>query len=245
MELLQQGLQLLLRESLVTLLNEDMQLDQLAGHRIQNHDLFHLLQIVGLQRAQSPGQRRVAAHCGPLVGTLQVLLQLEGDGGQVLGRLVLLRLPEVGEDLVVCEQLLLCLQHFHPGPMNDGVDDEKRRAVAEKEKQRAAIEALMARPARPAKPAREETREEESKSNGQGSSAGAGSGDFHAYKAARRREQERVDAMATEAAQVERQAVFEAQRQRLQQEDERRTASKRRERQRKRRPNRKRNMEEM
>ena len=58
--------------------------------------------------------------------------------------------------------------------------------------------------------------------NVQGSSAGAGSGEFHVYKASRRREYERLRAMDEEAAKEEGDAKWEEERRMKQLEDEER-----------------------
>lgn len=58
--------------------------------------------------------------------------------------------------------------------------------------------------------------------NVQGSSAGAGSGEFHVYKASRRREYERLRAMDEEAAKEEGDAKWEEERRRKEVEDEER-----------------------
>lgn len=82
-----------------------------------------------------------------------------------------------------------------------------RHALTAVEKQRAQLEKLLKDPTKPAyvplppkeksiRPAREMMK------NVQGSSAGAGSGEFHVYKASRRREYERVKIMEEEAQKV-------------------------------------------
>lgn len=59
--------------------------------------------------------------------------------------------------------------------------------------------------------------------NVQGSSAGAGSGEFHVYKAARRREYERLRRMDDEVRQVEADREFRDQKEKRQEEDEAKT----------------------
>jgi len=69
--------------------------------------------------------------------------------------------------------------------------------------------------------------------NVQGSSAGAGSGEFHVYKASRRREYERVKAMDEEVEREEADKKFEEGRDEKRRRDEEKTAKNRKRRQRK------------
>lgn len=82
-----------------------------------------------------------------------------------------------------------------------------RHALTAVEKQRAQLDKLLKDPSKPAyvppapkektiRPAREMMK------NVQGSSAGAGSGEFHVYKASRRREYERLKLMDEQAQKV-------------------------------------------
>jgi hypothetical protein len=82
-----------------------------------------------------------------------------------------------------------------------------RHATSATDKQRAQLERLLKDPAKPAyipatpkektiRPPREMMK------NVQGSSAGAGSGEFHVYKASRRREYERIKMLEDEAQKV-------------------------------------------
>jgi hypothetical protein len=82
-----------------------------------------------------------------------------------------------------------------------------RHALTAVEKQRSQLEKLLKDPLKPAyippppkdktiRPAREMMK------NVQGSSAGAGSGEFHVYKASRRREYERLKLLEEEATKV-------------------------------------------
>jgi len=82
-----------------------------------------------------------------------------------------------------------------------------RHAPTAVERQRIQLEKLLKDPAKPAyippapkdkslRPAREMMK------NVQGSSAGAGSGEFHVYKASRRREYERLKLLEDESAKV-------------------------------------------
>lgn len=88
----------------------------------------------------------------------------------------------------------------------------RRHVLTAVESQRSQLERLLKDPSKPAyvplppkgktiRPAREMMK------NVQGSSAGAGSGEFHVYKASRRREYERLKMMEDEARQVGGQAL--------------------------------------
>ncbi|CAD0107659.1 unnamed protein product [Aureobasidium uvarum] len=89
----------------------------------------------------------------------------------------------------------------------------KKRALSPRSKQSAHLEALFANPDKPinlptsASP-KSSTLPPEIVANVQGSSAGAGSGEFHVYKASRRREYERLRAMDEEKETEERDAEF-------------------------------------
>jgi hypothetical protein len=88
-----------------------------------------------------------------------------------------------------------------------GTNVPARHAQSATDKQRMQLERLLRDPAKPVhipaapqqkgiRPAREMMK------NVQGSSAGAGSGEFHVYKASRRREYERLKLMEEEIAKV-------------------------------------------
>ena len=94
-----------------------------------------------------------------------------------------------------------------PSPAPTGASEHTRHARNALEKQRQQLERLLKDPAKPAaipappkekvlRPAREMMK------NVQGSSAGAGSGEFHVYKASRRREYERVKTLTDGAQKV-------------------------------------------
>ena len=70
--------------------------------------------------------------------------------------------------------------------------------------------------------------------NVQGSSAGAGSGEFHVYKASRRREYERIKLMEEEVAKEEADAEFEKKREEMRKKDEEKTGKNRKRREKKR-----------
>jgi hypothetical protein len=82
-----------------------------------------------------------------------------------------------------------------------------RHALTAVEKQRSQLEKLLKDPAKPAyipPPPKEKTirAAREMMKNVQGSSAGAGSGEFHVYKASRRREYERLKLLEEETQKV-------------------------------------------
>ena len=86
-------------------------------------------------------------------------------------------------------------------------EPSKRHAATPLDKQRAQLEKLLKDPSKPAyipPPPKEKTIRpaREMMKNVQGSSAGAGSGEFHVYKASRRREYERLKQMEDESKRV-------------------------------------------
>ncbi|KAL8793026.1 MAG: hypothetical protein Q9195_004337 [Heterodermia aff. obscurata] len=117
----------------------------------------------------------------------------------------------------------------------------KRRALNPKDAQATSVDALFAKPdinitlpsdnavskksAVPAPP--------EIVANVQGSSAGAGSGEFHVYKASRRREYERVKAMDEEVERERKDEEFERTREEKNRRDEEKTDKNRRRREKK------------
>ncbi|KAF9529355.1 hypothetical protein CPB83DRAFT_262420 [Crepidotus variabilis] len=104
-----------------------------------------------------------------------------------------------------------------PGPSESSIAPANRHAMTAVEKQRSQLERLLKDPLKPAyippppkdksiRPAREMMK------NVQGSSAGAGSGEFHVYKASRRREYERLKLLEDESAKEAEVAEFERKR---------------------------------
>lgn len=117
----------------------------------------------------------------------------------------------------------------------------KRRALNSTNAQAASVEALFAKPdvniplpsetaisKRPAVSAPPEI-----VANVQGSSAGAGSGEFHVYKASRRREYERVKAMDEEVEREKKDREFEQEREEKKRRDEEKTEKNRKRREKK------------
>ncbi|KAF9450432.1 DUF1168-domain-containing protein [Macrolepiota fuliginosa MF-IS2] len=113
-----------------------------------------------------------------------------------------------------------------------------RHALTAVEKQRAQLDKLLKDPSKPAyvppapkdktiRPAREMMK------NVQGSSAGAGSGEFHVYKAGRRREYERLKLMDEEAQKEALTAEFDRKRKEAEKTTEAKTAKNRMKRQKK------------
>jgi hypothetical protein len=89
-----------------------------------------------------------------------------------------------------------------------------RHAITASDKQRAQLERLLKDPAKPVyipPPPTEKTIRppKDMMKNVQGSSAGAGSGEFHVYKANRRREYERIKLMEEESQKVREQCTTE------------------------------------
>ena len=87
-----------------------------------------------------------------------------------------------------------------PPPGAEASSSAKRHSKNPLDKQRAQLEKLLKDPSKPAyipPPPKEKTirAAREMMKNVQGSSAGAGSGEFHVYKASRRREYERLKIM--------------------------------------------------
>jgi len=130
------------------------------------------------------------------------------------------------------------MSHSHsPSPAPTGAS-ETRHARNALEKQRQQLERLLKDPAKPApipappkekviRPARDMMK------NVQGSSAGAGSGEFHVYKASRRREYERLKAISDGADQEAVSREFEERKRQREEEAEAKTAKNRAKRQKK------------
>ena len=109
----------------------------------------------------------------------------------------------------------------------------KRRALSPTSAQASAVTHLFKNPEREIKiPASSRVRSlaapPEIVANVQGSSAGAGSGEFHVYKASRRREYERLRLMDEEVRQEEEEREFERKREELKKKDEQKTNKNRR-----------------
>ena len=109
----------------------------------------------------------------------------------------------------------------------------KRRALTPVTQQASHVEALFAKPDREIPiPTGTVTKKglappPEIVANVQGSSAGAGSGEFHVYKASRRREYERIKLMEEGVAKEEADAQFEKKRVEMRRKDEQKTGKNR------------------
>ncbi|KAK7692772.1 hypothetical protein QCA50_004405 [Cerrena zonata] len=121
-----------------------------------------------------------------------------------------------------------------PGPSAPAT----RHAQTAVERQRAQLDKLLKDPAKPAYvpiPPKEKTIRppREMMKNVQGSSAGAGSGEFHVYKASRRREYERLKLMEEESQKEVETAEFEKKKRDWEEQAEAKTAKNRAKRQKK------------
>ena len=102
----------------------------------------------------------------------------------------------------------------------------KKRALSPTSQQSAQVEALFANPDRATNgvaigpKARMLAPPPEIVANVQGSSAGAGSGEFHVYKASRRREYERLRLMDEEVKEEEKEMEFQMRKEELERKDE-------------------------
>ncbi|TCD69816.1 hypothetical protein EIP91_006129 [Steccherinum ochraceum] len=124
-----------------------------------------------------------------------------------------------------------------PGP-SAGTSNQTRHAQNATDKQRAQLEKLLKDPQKPAYvPAapKEKTLRapREMMKNVQGSSAGAGSGEFHVYKASRRREFERLKLMDEESKKEADELEFEQKKREREEQAEAKTAKNRAKRQKK------------
>ncbi|KAM3512903.1 hypothetical protein MY11210_003459 [Beauveria gryllotalpidicola] len=110
----------------------------------------------------------------------------------------------------------------------------KRRALTPSSAQAASVDALFSKPDRDIRlpsssssssqrPTHAGSRPPEIVTNVQGSSAGAGSGEFHVYKAARRREYERLREMDAEVRREQEQETFVREKERREKRDEEKT----------------------
>ena len=119
----------------------------------------------------------------------------------------------------------------------------KRRALTPVTQQASHVEALFAKPDREISIPTGNVMKKglapppEIVANVQGSSAGAGSGEFHVYKASRRREYERIKLMEEEVAKEEADAEFEKKREEMRKKDEEKTGKNRKRREKKRKGN--------
>ncbi|EAU91800.1 hypothetical protein CC1G_04568 [Coprinopsis cinerea okayama7 len=125
-----------------------------------------------------------------------------------------------------------------PGPSSAPGTATYKHALTPVEKQRSQLERLLKDPAKPAyipPPPKEKTIRpaREMMKNVQGSSAGAGSGEFHVYKAARRREYERLKLLEEEAQKEAIAAEFERKRKEAEEAANAKTAKNRAKRQKK------------
>ncbi|EKM54389.1 uncharacterized protein PHACADRAFT_97651 [Phanerochaete carnosa HHB-10118-sp] len=123
-------------------------------------------------------------------------------------------------------------------PSESSTPPVNRHALTAVEKQKQQLEKLLKDPSKSAyvpPPPKEKTIRppREMMKNVQGSSAGAGSGEFHVYKASRRREYERLKLMDEEAQKEAEQAEFEMKRREWEQQAEAKTAKNRAKRQKK------------
>lgn len=117
----------------------------------------------------------------------------------------------------------------------------KRRAVTAQNEQATQIETLFREPSKEIRlpgPSRQKTSASipappEIVANVQGSSAGAGSGEFHVYKASRRREYERLRLMEGEVTKEKEDKEWEKQREETRKKDEEKTEKNRRRREKK------------
>jgi len=107
----------------------------------------------------------------------------------------------------------------------------KKRALTPVSAQSASLEALFAKPDQHIPTSTNSSSNRRSIATGvpeivanvQGSSAGAGSGEFHVYKAARRREYERLRIMDEELAREQADEVFDSKKQELEKKDDDKT----------------------
>lgn len=116
------------------------------------------------------------------------------------------------------------------------IPNTKRHATTAVDKQRNQLERLLKDPSKPAfVPAAPQPKEvrapRDMMKNVQGSSAGAGSGEFHVYKASRRREYERLKIMEEESQKLVEDAEFERKRREVEELAEKKTSKNRAKRQ--------------